>query len=598
MDLVQPEYRTADNMTMNQRAVPKPANLTDKHYRRSAVLFAAMVLTALVLKALLLPRWPIHQDEFYYLSAVYDYERATPMQSFMTLQVHLFGWLPVVGQNEVAQVVAARIVMYLLLLGTCFYLFRTARHFLGVRGALFCVLCYLSFLFTVANGASFRSDTPATFFFMLALYHFVAREDAVFSNVLAGAAMAVSLLFTIKAAIYLPVLAGWFLLRRLPGGGRTKSIVRTACFLAALIFSFITLYKLHAATLARFPSGNGAGFLGRVFSMFVTFGQIFPAWEWILQTLLIDSLIWSLLLAGLVVHVIDLLKHTYARNDPRAYLLVFSIPLLSLLVYRNAYPYFFVFLVPTATLFCGYAFERLARRLQNAKRITVPVLSAALGLLVCGNFIIHFPRYAWSGWELTKLQRDVLATIHTMFPEPVSYVDKCSMVASYPKVGPYMSVADMSNYLRRAEPVMDELLTRQKPRFLLANSILLDLRSSEPPRSAGGQALLDADWTALKSYFIHHWGPVWVAGKQFNLGPAADRRQFQIILPGPYTVESQTEVFIDGTSCRDGDVVQLEEGTHTIEAGGAAGMMRLRWGDHLYRPDSEPQETNLLGPFL
>lgn len=585
-------------MNMEPCGKPQREALSGRDYGQPTIIFVALILTALVLKALLLPRWPIHQDEFLHLSAVHTYERGEPVRSLMTLSVHLLGWLGAVGQNEVAQVVAARILMYILFLGTCFYLFRTARYFLGVRAALFCVLCYLCFLFTIANGASLRGDTPATFFFMAALYYFVAREDSICLNVLAGVAMAVSLLFTIKAAIYLPVFAGWFLSRLLLCGGRSKSLIRTACFLGGLALGLIAIYGLHSATLVRPVAESNVGFLSRVFSTFVTFEQIFPARTWIIQTLVIDFFIWLLLFGGLIVHLTDLLRHTCARTDPKMFLLVLSIPLLSLLVYRNAYPYFFVFLVPTATLFCGYAFERLASKLKNARRITVPVLSAVLGLMVLANFIAHFPRYIRTEAKLTSLQRDVLAAIHRMFPEPVPYVDKCSMVSSYPKVGLFMSVAGISNYLRRGEPIMDGLLTKEKPLFLLANSFLLDLNSTEAPRSVGGQVLLDADWTALKSYFIHHWGPVWVVGKQFSLGSAVEPRYFQIVAPGLYTVETETDILIDGTLYRQGDVVWLEEGAHTAGAGGVTATIRLRWGDHLYRPDSEPEQTNLLAPFL
>lgn len=134
--------------------------------------------------------------------------------------------------------------------------------------------------------------------------------------------------------------------------------------------------------------------------------------------------------------------------------------------------------------------------------------------------------------------------------------------------------------------------------FLLANFFMLDLHSNEAPRSAAGQALLEADWKALKSYFVHHWGQVWIAGKQFKLGPAAEPQHFEIIAPGPYTVESDTDIYIDGALYRNGDVVRLEEGPHTVGTGGVATTIRLRWGDHLYRPDSVPEEANLLGPFL
>ena len=161
-----------------------------------------------------------------------------------------------------------------------------------------------------------------------------------------------------------------------------------------------------------------------------------------------------------------------------------------------------------------------------------------------------------------------------------------------------MSEAGWHNYHRRAESIMGPLLNEKKPLFFLANFFMLDLHSDKAPRSADGQALLEADWTTLKLYFIHHWGQVWIAGKQFNLSPPLQSQHFEIITPGPYTVESQIDISIDGISYHNGDVARLKEGTHTIRADGATTTIRLRWGDHLYRPDSEPEETNLLGPFL
>jgi hypothetical protein len=296
--------------------------------------------------------------------------------------------------------------------------------------------------------------------------------------------------------------------------------------------------------------------------------------------------------------LVDLVHRRYARNRPKTLLLVLLIPLSSLAVYRNACPYFFVFLMPAATVFCGYAFERLVSTLKSDKGTMMPLLSAFLGLIVFAEVAAHLPRYFGSEAKLTLLQRDVLKTIHRMFPEPAAYVDKCSMVSSYPKVGFFMSAAGMRNYLRRNEPIMERLLAEKKPIFLLANFFMLDLSSDEAPRSTGGEALLEADWTALKSYFIHHWGQVWVAGKQLDLGPAAEPQHFEIIAPGPYTVESPADISIDGTSYRNGEVVRLDEGSHTAGAGGATTTIRLRWGDHLYRPDSEPEKTNILGPFL
>ena len=581
-------------MTMDQCIEPRIADLTDKDYKRSVIILAMLVLAALMLKALLLSRFPIHDDEFYYLSKVYQYERGELATAFQSFHVHFFGWLSAAGQNEVAQVMAARIVMYFFLLGTCFYLFRLARYFLGVRGALFCVLCYLCFISTIVNGASFRSDTPATFFIMFALYHFIVRENSVFSNFLAGAATAVSLLFTIKAAIFLPLFAGWFLSRWLFCAGRSKSLIRNAFFPGSLIIVFIILYKLHASTIYHSATveKENVNFLSHSFSTFVTLKQIFPARRWIILTLTIDFLVWFLLFSGFLVHLTELLQRRFTRNEPKAFLSILATPILSLLLYRNAYPYFFVFLIPTSTVFCGYLFEFLASK--GTKRITATLISIVLGLMVLSNFLVRFPRYVTYDAEQANLQRNVLTAIHKMFPRPVPYVDTCSMVSSYPKVGLFMSPAYIRNYQKRVRPIMDSVLREKKPIFLLVNyDFLLDLNLSQPPQPFNGKGLFDADWAALKSYFIHHWGPIWVVGKQFKLGQLKELQKFEIIVPGLYTVESDANILIDNTFYCNGDVIHLDAGTHAAKANRANTTVKLRWGDHLYKPNREPKMMHL-----
>jgi hypothetical protein len=580
---------------MDQDTELKPTDLTDRDYRRSTIILAALVIAALVFKALILSRFPIFEDEFHYLSQVYGHQRGELTTSFQTFHVHFFGWLSAAGKNEVTQVMTARIVMYILLLGTCFYLFRLTCYFLGVRAALFCVLCYLCAFFTIANGAIFRPDTPATFFFMLAFYHFVVHEESIFSNILAGVAMAVSLLFTIKSSVYLPVFAVWFLSKHYLLGEWSKPLIRAACFMGGLIIGFIILYKLHVATIPQPVARKSVSFLSGAFSTFIAFEKSFSTHKWIIKMLTVDSMIFFLLLFGLILHVTNLLKHRYTRNNPKAFLLVLLIPLSSIMFFRYCRPYLLVFLIPTAIVFCGYTFEFLASKC--AKRITVPALSLVLGLMIFSNFILKLPRFITEDLPLARTQRTILNAIHTMFPEPVPYVDRFSMVSSYPKVGFFMSEAGWHNYHRRAESIMGPLLNEKKALFMLENSVLLDLNSSQPIRGSGGEGFLEADWTALRSYFIHQTGPIWVVGKQFNFRTPTELQHFDIIAPGLYTVESQADVLIDGTLYHNGDVVHLKEGTHTVEANGLNATAKLSWGDHLYCPDIEQKGDYLGAPF-
>jgi hypothetical protein len=99
--------------------------------------------------------------------------------------------------------------------------------------------------------------------------------------------------------------------------------------------------------------------------------------------------------------------------------------------------------------------------------------------------------------------------------------------------------------------------------------------------------LLEEDWVALRSHFVHHWGPLWVAGKQFDLKQETPAQSFEIVTPGAYTIEAAAEISIDGAVYREGDVLELGQGGHTIECRGADVTVTLRWGDHLYRPQEE-----------
>jgi len=562
------------------------------------IIIGILVLFGIGCKGHLLTQLPINQDEFHYLSFVYAYERGELTQPIQNFHVHFFAWLGAVSKNEVTQVMVARSVMFLLFLGTCAYLLLLGTHFIGAPGALFSVLCYISFRFTMANGASFRSDTAATFLFMFALYLFVVKKTSVISNIAAGIAMALACLFTIKAGMYLILFIPLSLIRLRASQNSLRSLKNTSYFAVALIFGSIAIYGLHAAAFPDSNSGNQVEFLGRAFSTFITFEQFFPAREYFLLTLRTNSVIWLFMLFGFCVYVFDLLRRKHYVRGHAAYLLVMLVPLLSLLIYRNAYPYFYVFLMPPATLFCGYGFWRLVSTVKPANQRVSIIVASVLTIFVFQNLILFYPFLSWRAAQTTDAQHDLLSEIHKMFPDPVPYIDGCSMVSSFPKVGFFMSSAGIRPYLEDGDPVLKNLLVDKKPMFLLANVPHLDLHSHEPPKSFVGLALLEEDWVALQSYFIHHWGPIWVMGKEFNLRPETLSQNFEISTPGLYTVEADTEILIDGKLYHTGDVVRLEQAPHIIEATGTDVTIKLRWGDHLYRPKSEPSWTRLfLGPF-
>ncbi len=564
-------------------------------YDRLSIFFMSLLIfAALLLKFHLLFQISINQDEFNYLSLVYKHLHGSLTHTLNSFHVHFFPWLTILGPNEVIQVIGARIVMYLFFLGTCIYIFLIGRYYLDATSALFSVLCYISFVFTVVNGASFRHDTIATFLFIFALYHFLVKKESIIFNVAAGLAMAIALTVTIKSAIHMTVFGVLVPIRLFLLRDFHKTIVPTSGFLLAFLFGSIISYKLHMATIPGARMATLEHTISSAYSTFVLLDQFFPQLRFFKLTLEYDLFIWLFLATGIIFNTIDSVKRK--KNPINLYLFAFLIPLFSILFYRNAFPYFYVFITPTVTIFCGYLLWRLTGIIKIKSRIIFFVLVVIVGGAVFKNFIGFYSVYSA---RQTQVQHQTLDVIHKMFPDPVPYIDGCSMVSSYPNVGFFMSSAGMEGYLKAGKPIMKKLLNKKKPLFLLANVPHLNLHSNGPAESGFNLVFMADDWQALKSYFIHHWGSIWVVGRRFEFKREYESYKFSIIVPGVYTVEGNENVLIDGKLIHAGDTVELKTGTHTIRNQGTPGLTKLLWGDHLYRPSEKPASNRLfIGSFV
>jgi hypothetical protein len=185
-----------------------------------------------------------------------------------------------------------------------------------------------------------------------------------------------------------------------------------------------------------------------------------------------------------------------------------------------------------------------------------------------------------------------------MFPEPTPYIDRCSMVSSYPKKGVFMSLWGMSGYYSRGEPIFRDILEHEQPRFLIANRRMLELDDLGPDEHGPAHfGLFEEDVAVLKANFVHHWGAIYVAGKRLSLPSDGTERVVEILIEGTYTVESAGAVMVDGVRRQPGDALTLEKGSHTVSALEAGGEVVLRWGDHLYRPRQSAPEGPLFTGF-
>lgn len=212
-------------------------------------------------------------------------------------------------------------------------------------------------------------------------------------------------------------------------------------------------------------------------------------------------------------------------------------------------------------------------------------------MMTAGAFIHYHAAFS----PATNTQRQVIEAVHRMFPVPVAYLDRCSMISSFPQAGLFLSSWGIEDYRNTGRPIMREMLAERQPKFLIANSPFLAEAFAPAASGERAQSLFAEDREVLEGNFIHHWGPVFVAGKQVI---ATDREQlFDLLIGGPYTVESTGPLLIDGRRYAPGDVLALRPGTHRFVSPAGAQRLLLRWGDRLARPDVAAPDAAMFGDF-
>ncbi|MEX1183607.1 MAG: hypothetical protein WEF86_10270 [Gemmatimonadota bacterium] len=566
--------------------------MTERH------LHIALTALAVGLATLHLPlvfRSNINWDEFRYLSVIHQHRSGTLTSALQSIHVHAFGWLPATGPNEVDQIIAGRIVYYLLLAGICCLIYFIARRFVSAAGALFAVVCYLCYREILDHATSFRFDGLAVFLLLgataLLLFPRRPRLTALLAAVLAAAA----LLVTLKAVFFLPTLGLVLLLRQraapvLPDSAprpdpRERRMFDVVVFTFGFAAAFAALYALHRYSLHVPTVRDPSLFVREAGSRTLLPDRPFPSWPYMRATVTGNLVIWLLILHGL-----DSVLHRLPARETRGQallLLTLLLPLLSLVIYRNGFPYYYVFLMPPAVILCGVSFDRLLDATRARGRISSWIPACAVAAVVA-SFAAHY-----RGADEVQIQREVVAAVHDIFPQPVTYIDRNSMIASFPKVGFFMSTWGFERYFDAGQPIFEQILRTAAPGFVLANHPALVLDSNVAmPVTRARYRLMEQDHQVLKDNFIPHWGPVFVAGKRLRV-PTDAPVFLTMLIPGTYTVESVSPVRIGNLTFNPGEAVQLARGTYVVQSLARDQVLTLRWGRHLHRPEVVPP-TGLL----
>jgi hypothetical protein len=551
-------------------------------WSRVEVMMLGVAMVVAAIQFPLIYRINIGWDEFHFLSKVYDYHRGELTDALQTFHVHLFGWIPALGGNEVDQVIAGRAVYYVLLLGSCTSIYLISRRFLSRSGALFAVVLYLSYAEVIGYGTTFRYDGLSVFLLLAALALAVRLPAAAASIAAAAALAAVALMVTIKSLFYFPTLVLVLLIGTADTTWRSNA-ARTAAFATGSAGIFAILYLLHNAVLPRATVGDSVAFLQRVGPTGIYLNALFPQFGYWFRSMAVNVWTWAYFGAG-VAGLLFAARRNESTVRQTVTALALLIPLASLAVYRNAFPYYFVFIMPVAVVVAAVPFDAMVRGGRRERILAVVML-----LVVLAGYGVHYRDHTQ---DEIRAQRQLIEAVHKVFPEPVPYVDPTSLIASFPKVGFFMSTWGVQHYHLEGEPIFRDLLLERKPLFVLANDpIWMKPTGRENP--VGG--LFPEDLEVLRTNYIHHWGRMYVAGKELAITDS-NWAQTRILIPGPYTIEAEEPIVLDDAVLESGDVLTLGQGVVRVRSSNRDQTVRLRWAG-LHRPSEQPIDEPIIRGF-
>lgn len=498
----------------------------------------------------------INWDEFFFFSLIQQLHDGSLEHALQTFPARIFAFLRLLPLDSIDQLLAGRAVMLSCELVAATALFGIARRFCDARAAAICALFYLTAGDVFLHGFAFRADPLLTALLMAALWCVLARKldwtTVAFVSVLGGLAGLVS----IKAIFYAPSFAGaaWLRWKEAKVDGRPV-IGRFVQMAAGALLVFACLLVAHRTGVSAgvMHGSTAESALQTVFA-----AGLLPQAKYLSQ---------QILFAPHVAMLIAAAPFFWKRraSAERVAMASFMLPLLTVVFYRNSYPYYFVFVLAPAVVTIGPVLEWLLRRVGYW-----PAAALLSGYALLLN--VSEPR------NVLPKQRALVDGVHHIFPEPVAYFGFSGMIGDYPRpLSILVSGWGLQRYRQGEEPSLVELAEERPIPLLIVNHPVIEaaVEGTEPSKG-----LLPADRAMLRENYIPHWGQVWVAGKRMPRDSGT--REVSVAVPGTYTLEG-ANISVDGRQLRIGDRVRMARGVHVIAANPAQNAV-LRWGDHLPVP--------------
>lgn len=523
---------------MNSFSSPlRYVNATSSKMDREMLAIYAFFGLLIVAQIVLVFEKSINWDEFYHYSMVHDLPKGRLTWDFQTLHIRLFLWVPFTTDDLISQIQIARLGMLCFEIVAIAMVVRLATEFVERKAALVTGIVYLAGGYTFTQGFSFRADPIATAILMAALYQFATNSFSICRLIFLGVLIGIAGLITIKSIFYAPCFIAFGILRLMGSGEdwRTTAL-RIAIIPVVSVATFVAVLQMHRLGLdVRQAAGSS---LESKISAFLGNGPG-PRTVYIFAQMALAPVI----TAGVFVSLLTWKR--LVRRDAIAFAGLL-LPLLTLLFYRNTFPYYFVFLLAPVCVGISPSIELMLRRYGTWTALPVLAISPVSLLMV-------------QQYDVIDRQRALINEVHRLFPQPTGYLAYAGFIADYPRILPHLiSGVGLKGYYDRKIPVIAREIERGNVAFVLADSapVLAGLEGRELPNS-----LHSSDFNMLHENFVHYRGIIWIAGK--TICASQGGQSITLYRTGPYSVDGGT-ILIDGIAARDGTTRRLDAGHHRV----------------------------------
>lgn len=514
---------------------------------RLNIYLAGLCAAVLAAKFFLLWRVNVNWDEFFYLSHVFTLARGESVRILQQGYVHAFAWLADFGNNEMDQVLAARVVMWGLLAATTVLIAKLASRWVTPAIVWFAPLTFFAVASVLKHSASFRSDSLLAFLTLVALVALTSSRSGRRPYVIAGCAVGVSIVVSLKACLFLPLYILVAATNRSDAGvaGTTwLRVAMTRCIWlgAAAGASAGTILLLHWLAMPSVDSGATQGFAMSAARKVLLDVPLFPRWDYLRASLAEDWLSWLLITGGLGAALV---------SRKRAALCALS--LLPLVFYRNAFPYYYVVMLAPASVLAAVAVQAaLDASSGHAPHQPATSRQALIAIVISLPLILQTAlQVAELGYDRQVAQRRTIDSVHHIFHEPVPYIDHSGMIASFPKANFFMSSWGVENYRERGTSFMAEAIATLQPPLLVANTPVL------MPSAGQSAVLLEEDRKLIESSYVPYWGIIMVAGTEAVVPPNSTLTT-TVPFTGPYRLETEMPLKVNGEKRHGGEVVVVD----------------------------------------